>query len=121
MNGNMIDYKWRTYLDLPEFQTLINETPISSHRFKAVGVGEIVELASELPDRWDVLLVSDFLYEPANRDRLIELAREDRTVLVSDPERPASPRFPDEPLCRVSACTVPDVDSPMRTAAIFRL
>jgi CO/xanthine dehydrogenase Mo-binding subunit len=37
----MADYKWRTYLDLPEFQTLIMETPFPSHRFKAVGVGEI--------------------------------------------------------------------------------
>lgn len=41
MNGNMIDYKWRTYPDLPEFDTLIMETPLPSHRFKAVGVGEI--------------------------------------------------------------------------------
>jgi len=41
LNSNMVDYKWRTYLDLPEFQTLIMETPIPSHRFKAVGVGEI--------------------------------------------------------------------------------
>lgn len=41
LNGNMADYKWRTYLDLPEFQTLIMETPFPSHRFKAVGVGEI--------------------------------------------------------------------------------
>jgi CO/xanthine dehydrogenase Mo-binding subunit len=41
MNCNMIDYKWRTYIDLPQFQNVILETPIPSHRFKAVGVGEI--------------------------------------------------------------------------------
>jgi xanthine dehydrogenase molybdenum-binding subunit len=41
MNCNMIDYKWRTFLDFPEFQSVILETPIPSHRFKAVGVGEI--------------------------------------------------------------------------------
>ncbi len=41
LNCNMIDYKWRTYLDLPEFQNVIMETPMPSHRFKAVGVGEI--------------------------------------------------------------------------------
>jgi xanthine dehydrogenase molybdenum-binding subunit len=41
MNSNMIDYKWRTFNDLPEFGTLTQDTPIPSHRFKAVGVGEI--------------------------------------------------------------------------------
>ena len=41
VNCNMIDYKWSTFLDLPDFQNVILETPIPSHRFKAVGVGEI--------------------------------------------------------------------------------
>jgi CO/xanthine dehydrogenase Mo-binding subunit len=41
LNGNMMDYKWRTFVDLPEFQNVILETPIPSHRFKAIGVGEI--------------------------------------------------------------------------------
>lgn len=41
VNGNMIDYKWRTFNDLPEFGTLTQDTPIPSHRFHAVGVGEI--------------------------------------------------------------------------------
>jgi CO/xanthine dehydrogenase Mo-binding subunit len=41
MNCNMIDYKWRTFIDLPQFQNVILETPIDSHRFKAVGVGEV--------------------------------------------------------------------------------
>jgi len=41
LNCNLIDYKWRTFLDLPEFQNVILETPIPSHRFKAMGVGEI--------------------------------------------------------------------------------
>ena len=37
----MVDYKWRTFADLPRFENVILETPIPSHRFKAVGVGEI--------------------------------------------------------------------------------
>jgi xanthine dehydrogenase molybdenum-binding subunit len=41
LNCNLMDYKWRTFLDLPEFQNVILETPIPSHRFKAIGVGEI--------------------------------------------------------------------------------
>jgi CO/xanthine dehydrogenase Mo-binding subunit len=41
MNCNMIDYKWRTFIDLPQFENVILETPFPSHRFKAIGVGEV--------------------------------------------------------------------------------
>ncbi|MGA3127640.1 MAG: xanthine dehydrogenase family protein molybdopterin-binding subunit [Candidatus Korobacteraceae bacterium] len=42
LSSNLIDYKWRTFEELPEFQTIILETPVeASHRFKAIGVGEI--------------------------------------------------------------------------------
>jgi xanthine dehydrogenase molybdenum-binding subunit len=42
LNGNMMDYKWRTFLELPVFQTVTLETPFPTHIFKAIGVGEIV-------------------------------------------------------------------------------
>jgi CO/xanthine dehydrogenase Mo-binding subunit len=41
LNANMIDYKWRTCAELPKIDNVVLETPISSHRFHAVGVGEI--------------------------------------------------------------------------------
>lgn len=41
MNPNMIDYKWRTFVELPEMEHAILETPFPSHRFHAIGVGEI--------------------------------------------------------------------------------
>ncbi|MFH1489271.1 MAG: molybdopterin cofactor-binding domain-containing protein, partial [Pseudomonadota bacterium] len=41
LNPNMIDYKWRTFSELPAFENVILETPISTHRFKALGAGEI--------------------------------------------------------------------------------
>lgn len=41
MNPNMIDYKWRTFAELPVMEHAILETPFTSHRFHAVGVGEI--------------------------------------------------------------------------------
>lgn len=41
LNINMIDYKWRTFLELPRFENVILETPFPTHRFKAIGVGEI--------------------------------------------------------------------------------
>jgi len=41
LNPNMIDYRWRTFAELPVFDTVILETPFPSHRFKAIGAGEI--------------------------------------------------------------------------------
>lgn len=41
INPNMIDYKWRVFPELPLFENAILETGIPTHRFKAVGVGEV--------------------------------------------------------------------------------
>ena len=41
LNANMIDYKWRTFAELPEIQNVVLETPFETHRFHAVGVGEV--------------------------------------------------------------------------------
>jgi xanthine dehydrogenase molybdenum-binding subunit len=41
LNANMVDYKWRTYAELPPIDNIIMETPFSTHRFHAVGVGEV--------------------------------------------------------------------------------
>jgi len=41
LNINMIDYKWRTFSELPHFHNVIFETPLPTHRYKAIGVGEI--------------------------------------------------------------------------------
>jgi CO/xanthine dehydrogenase Mo-binding subunit len=41
LNANLIDYKWRTFPDLPVIDNVVLETPIPSHRFQAVGVGEV--------------------------------------------------------------------------------
>jgi len=41
LNANMIDYKWRTYSELPAMDNVILETPFPSHRFHAVGTGEV--------------------------------------------------------------------------------
>jgi xanthine dehydrogenase molybdenum-binding subunit len=41
LNANMIDYKWRTFAELPSMQNVILETPFPTHRFHAIGVGEV--------------------------------------------------------------------------------
>jgi CO/xanthine dehydrogenase Mo-binding subunit len=41
MNPNLIDYKWRTFAELPVLDHVVLETPFPSHRFRAVGVGEV--------------------------------------------------------------------------------
>jgi CO/xanthine dehydrogenase Mo-binding subunit len=41
LNANLIDYKWRTFAELPAIEHVVLETPIPSHRFHAVGVGEV--------------------------------------------------------------------------------
>ncbi|MEJ2097683.1 MAG: molybdopterin-dependent oxidoreductase [Deltaproteobacteria bacterium] len=41
MNMNMMDYKWRTFMELPQFEKTILETPFPTLSFGAVGFGEI--------------------------------------------------------------------------------
>ncbi|MDB9823279.1 xanthine dehydrogenase family protein molybdopterin-binding subunit [Deltaproteobacteria bacterium] len=41
LNPNLIDYKWRAFPELPPFRDVIMETHMPTHRFGAVGVGEI--------------------------------------------------------------------------------
>jgi xanthine dehydrogenase molybdenum-binding subunit len=41
LNPNMIDYKWRTFADLPQIQNVVLESSAPSHRFHAIGVGEV--------------------------------------------------------------------------------
>jgi xanthine dehydrogenase molybdenum-binding subunit len=41
LNANLIDYKWRTFPQLPACDNVILESGLPTHRFKALGVGEI--------------------------------------------------------------------------------
>ncbi len=38
---NMIEYKWRTFNEFPEFDTVLLSSQFDSFQFKAGGVGEI--------------------------------------------------------------------------------
>jgi xanthine dehydrogenase molybdenum-binding subunit len=41
LNANMIDYKWRTFSELPPIDNVVLETPFPTNRFGAIGVGEV--------------------------------------------------------------------------------
>jgi xanthine dehydrogenase molybdenum-binding subunit len=45
LNPNLIDYRWRTFLELPPLENVVLETPFDSHRFHAIGVGEVATSA----------------------------------------------------------------------------
>lgn len=45
LNANLIDYKWRTFLELPRIRHVVFETPCPTHRFEAIGVGEVATSA----------------------------------------------------------------------------
>jgi xanthine dehydrogenase molybdenum-binding subunit len=41
LNMNMVDYKWRTFNELPNMQNVILETPFPTRSFQAIGLGEV--------------------------------------------------------------------------------
>jgi CO/xanthine dehydrogenase Mo-binding subunit len=41
LNANMVDYKTRTFAELPAMRNVVFETGVDSHRFRAIGVGEV--------------------------------------------------------------------------------
>jgi CO/xanthine dehydrogenase Mo-binding subunit/aerobic-type carbon monoxide dehydrogenase small subunit (CoxS/CutS family) len=41
LNPNLIDYRWRTFTELPRIRNVVLETPFPTHCFHAVGVGEV--------------------------------------------------------------------------------
>jgi len=74
LNANMIDYKWRTFSELPPIDNLVLETPVASHRFKAIGVGEV----ATSPGPMAILMavsnaIGVWLHEyPATPDRVLK-------------------------------------------------
>jgi xanthine dehydrogenase molybdenum-binding subunit len=74
VNANLIDYKWRTFVELPVIENVVLETPFPSHRFHAIGVGEV----STSPGPSAVLMavsnaVGTWLHEyPVTPDRVLK-------------------------------------------------
>ena len=74
LNANLIDYKWRTSAELPVIENVVLETPIDSHCFHALGVGEI----TTSPGPSAVLMaasnaIGQWLYEyPVTPERILQ-------------------------------------------------
>jgi len=74
VNANLIDYKWRTFAELPDVQNVVLETPFPSHRFHAVGIAEI----ATAPGPSAVLMaasnaIGEWLYQyPVTPDRVLK-------------------------------------------------
>ena len=74
LNANLIDYKWRTFAELPAVQHVVLETPFPSHRFKAVGIAEITTSPGPVATLLAVSnAIGTWLYQyPATPDRVLE-------------------------------------------------
>lgn len=83
--------------------------------------GVALDVSTELSSDYQVLLASDVLYELGNRELLLTALAREATVLVSDPLRPGNPRLELAESARYAVRTLPDVDSPMASAVIYRL
>jgi CO/xanthine dehydrogenase Mo-binding subunit len=74
VNANLIDYKWRTFAELPVVEHAVLETPFPSNRFHAVGIAEI----TTSPGPFAVLMaasnaVGAWMYEyPLTPDRVLK-------------------------------------------------
>ncbi len=83
--------------------------------------GVTLAVATELPQRYDVLLASDVLYEVGNRALLAGERARGRRLLISEPERRGSVRPEAVPRGRYEVSTVPDVDYPVASAVVYEL
>jgi xanthine dehydrogenase molybdenum-binding subunit len=74
VNANMIDYKWRTFAELPVIENAVLETPFPSHRFRAVGIAEIATSPGPCAAFMAVSnAIGTWLHQyPATPDRVLE-------------------------------------------------
>ena len=99
----------------------IDPTALQVAGCNAAENGVDLAVSAQVPERWDVLLASDVLYETGNEHWLHTAAATGREVLLSDPLRHGSPRLGLAVIAEYQVRTVPDVDYPSTRAVIHRL
>lgn len=82
--------------------------------------GVTLETAAELPTECDLILAADVLYDEGS-ELLAMLRARGTALLLSDPGRASSPDLPEPALATYELTTLPDVDPPMRRAAVYAL
>lgn len=80
-----------------------------------------IETSETAPEKWDLMLAADVLYETGLREWLLETARTRGPILLADPERTGTPRLDLPVLARMNATTFPDVDSPQRSVVLHEI
>jgi predicted nicotinamide N-methyase len=87
-------------------------------RLNADQNGLDIKTSATAPERWDLMLAADVLYETGLREWLLSTARQRGPILLADPERTGTPRIPFPELGRMKATTLPDVDSPQTSVVL---
>jgi len=80
-----------------------------------------LETITNAPDKWDLMLAADVLYETGLREWVLDTAVHRGPILLADPERTGTPSLDEKAFARVEATTFPDVDSPQKQVALYRL
>lgn len=83
--------------------------------------GVSLRTAAAIPERFDLLLAADVLYETGLRDSLLGSIRRRGACLLADPRRTGTPPVDFPVLARYEARTFPDVDSPRRSVVLHFL
>lgn len=83
--------------------------------------GVALETSADVPDRFDLLIAADVLYETGLREPLLLDLRRRAPLLIADPQRTGTPILDFPVLARFDACTLPDVDSPRRSVVLHAI
>jgi len=77
--------------------------------------------ASQVPERYELILASDVLYDAAAARWLLDAPQRGCEVLLGDPHRHGCLRPAVDPIACVPATAFPDVDYPICSAYLYRL
>jgi predicted nicotinamide N-methyase len=80
-----------------------------------------VEISSDVPEGYELVLASDVLYDEGAARWLLSSAEQGREVLLADPHRHGAVRPEVAPLACVPATAFPDVDYPICSAFLYHL
>lgn len=90
-------------------------------RLNADHNGVSIQTTGVVPSEFDLLLAADVLYETGLRGWILDVARRRAPCLLADPQRTGTPPVDFPLLATYDACTLPDVDSPRKTVALYAL